>query len=72
MVTPSWQQHLFICTNGATKRIDFDLPYTAGMWKTTKPVTVTLVKGKNVLTFTREDEGLKGVSIRDFTLTPVQ
>ena len=44
------------------------LPFAVGMWDKTKPVEVKLAKGENVLTFTHQ--GGKGVSIRDFTLTP--
>lgn len=72
VVTPSWKQHLFVSVNGAKDLIDIALPFTVGMWETTKPVEVDLVKGKNVLTFSREHENVKGISIRDFTLTLVQ
>lgn len=71
IVTPSWKQHLFVSANGAKEPVDIALPFTVGMWETTAPVEIELKKGKNVLTFTREHEGLKGVSIRDFTLKPV-
>ena len=70
VVTPSWKQHLFVSVNGAKDLVDVALPFTVGMWETTKPVDLELVNGRNVLTFSREHEGLKGVSIRDFTLTP--
>ena len=72
VVTPSWKQHLFVAANGDQILTDIALPHTVGMWDTTKPVEITLVKGKNVLTFSREHEGLKGVTIRDFILTPVK
>ena len=72
VVTPSWKQHLFVSVNGAKDLVDMPLPFTVGMWETTKPVELDLVKGKNVLTFSREHDNLKGVSIRDFTLTPVK
>jgi len=72
VVTPSWKQHLMITANGDEKPIDIALPFTVGMWDKTQPVEITLAKGKNVLTFSREpEEGLKGVTIKDFTLTPV-
>jgi hypothetical protein len=71
VVTPSWKQHLFVAANGAKKPIDIALPFTVGMWDKTAPVEITLAKGKNVLTFTRDHPGLKGVTIKDFTLTPV-
>ena len=70
VVTPSWKQHLQVAANGA-KPVDIALPFTVGMWETTKPVKISLVAGENVLTFSREHEGLKGVTIRDFTLAPV-
>jgi len=39
------------------------------MWDTTQPVEISLVKGKNVLRFSREG-ATKGLTIKDFTLTP--
>ena len=72
VVTPSWKQHLFVAANGAKKLTDIALPHTVGMWDETKPVEITLVKGRNVLRFSREHEGLKGVTIRDFTLKPMK
>ncbi len=72
VVTPSWKQHLSVAANGAKEPIDIALPFTVGKWDKTQPVEIALAKGKNVLTFSREHEGLKGVTIRDFTLTPVK
>jgi hypothetical protein len=72
VVTPSWKQHLTVKVNGADRPIDIALPFTVGMWDKTQPVEITLAKGKNVLTFSREHEGLKGVTIREFTLEPVK
>jgi len=69
VVTPSWKQHLFVAANGAKDAIDIALPFTVGMWDTSEPVEVSLVKGKNVLTFSREGE-VKGVTIKEFALTP--
>ncbi|MFP4356612.1 MAG: hypothetical protein ACLFUJ_15990 [Phycisphaerae bacterium] len=69
VVTTSDSQHLLVAANGADKPIDIALPYTIGMWKTTGPVLVTLVRGRNVLRFSR-DEPVKGLSIKDFTLRP--
>jgi len=72
VVTPSWKQRLTVTTNGSNP-VDIALPFTVGMWDVTEPVEVTLQQGSNVLTFSREhDQGLKGVTIRDFTLTPVK
>jgi len=72
VVTPSWKQHLMVRVNGAKEPIDIALPYTVGMWGTTQPVEITLARGKNVLTFSREHEGLKGLTIKDFTLRPIR
>jgi hypothetical protein len=68
VVTPSEKQHLFVASNGATKPVDIKLPFTIGMWDTTPPVKLTLVKGKNVLTFSHQ--GGKGLTIKEFTITP--
>ncbi|MBI1337638.1 MAG: hypothetical protein GC164_11820 [Phycisphaera sp.] len=73
VVTPSWQQHLMLTVNGANPPIDIELPFTVGMWGQTQPAVVELVKGKNVLSFTRRSDGqAKGFSISHFTLTPVK
>jgi hypothetical protein len=47
------------------------VPYTIGKWEPTQPVEVSLVKGKNVLRFTRNDP-VRGLTIKDFTLAPVR
>ena len=62
-----------VAANDAQEPIDIELPLTVGMWDKTKPVEVSLVKGKNVLTFSRRggDNVIRGSTIRDFTLTPV-
>lgn len=72
VVTPSWKQHLFVAANGAEERIDIPLPFTVGRWEETEPVGVFLVEGENVLTFSRQHEGLKGLTVRDFTPRPVR
>jgi hypothetical protein len=40
------------------------------MWDSTEPVLIELLKGENLLRFSREGD-VKGVTIKDFTLTPV-
>jgi len=70
-VTPSWKQHLLVAVNGAEKPTDIPLPFTVGMWDKTQPVEVTLVKGRNVLRFSR-NEPVKGLTIKEFTLRPVK
>lgn len=71
VVTPSWKQHLMVTANGTEKPIDIALPFTVGMWDKTQPVEVSLVKGRNVLRFSR-NEPVKGLTIKDFTLRPVK
>ena len=70
-MTPSWKQHLLVAANGAAEPTDIALPYTVGMWDKTQPVEVTLVKGRNVLRFSR-NEPVKGLTIKDFTLKPLK
>ncbi len=72
LVTPAPKQHLFLKVNGATDRIDVQLPYTIGMWGELEPVEIELSQGKNTLSFQRGHYFQRGVSIRDFTLTPVK
>ena len=71
VVVPSWDQLLLVAVNGAEKPVDIALPLTVGMWDKTAPVEVALAKGKNVLTFSRGGDNIRGLTIRDFTLTPV-
>ena len=47
------------------------MPYTIGMWEETKPVEIALVKGKNMLHFTRNIPNY-ALTIKHFTLTPVK
>jgi hypothetical protein len=70
VVTVALDQILMLRLNRRTM-IDVPVPYTRGMWKQTPPVTVELKAGKNTLEFTAEAPN-KGVSIKAFTLTPVE
>jgi len=71
VVTVSPDQHLFVAANGSAEAKDIPLPYTLGAWQKTAAVEVTLAAGKNVLRFTRE-EPVRGMSVKEFTLTPVK
>jgi hypothetical protein len=42
-----------------------------GRWEQTQPVEIALVKGQNVLRFTRPAPS-RGLTIKDFTLTPAK
>ena len=71
VVTTSAEQHLLVAANGAAEPTDIAVPYTVGKWGKTQPVEVSLVKGRNVLRFSR-NEPVKGLTIKDFTLRPVK
>jgi hypothetical protein len=71
VVTTSADQHLLVAANGAKEPTDIAVPFTVGTWDKTPPVEVSLVKGRNVLRFTR-NEPVKGLTIKEFTLTPVK
>ncbi len=83
VVTLGRNQSLQCTLNNSEAVTDLPLPYTIGEWGESKPVTVSLVKGKNTLSFTRrvpEEYGKHvwtrsgpeygGVSIRSFCLQP--
>ena len=71
VVTVSPDQHLFVAANDAQQPADIVAPYTLGKWDKTPPVEVSLVKGRNVLRFSRP-EPVKGMTIKDFTLSPLK
>jgi hypothetical protein len=60
-----------LAANGAKEPVEIAVPYTVGQWEKTPPVQVALVQGKNSLQFTRP-EGSRGLTVKDFTLTPVK
>lgn len=51
--------------------IDVELPFTLGDWQETKPIEVELKQGRNSLMFTCKTPN-RGVSIKQFTLTPAK
>jgi len=71
VVTTSADQHLLVAANDAKEPTDVAVPFTVGMWDKTQPIEVLLVKGQNVLRFSR-NEPVKGLTIKDFTLRPVK
>jgi hypothetical protein len=71
VVTVQEGQKLLLTANDAKAPVEIAVPYTIGMWQQTQPVEIALVKGKNVLHFTLQD-GSRGVTIKDFTLTAVK
>ncbi|MCF7673912.1 MAG: hypothetical protein K9M97_01105 [Akkermansiaceae bacterium] len=72
VVTVSPDQHLLVAANDAKEPVDIAAPYTIGKWEQTQAVEVSLVKGRNVLRFSRGGENIKGMTIKDFTLKPVK
>jgi hypothetical protein len=70
LVTAASKQHLFLVVNGS-KEIDILLPYTIGLWGELEPVEIELKQGRNTLSFHRGHYYMRGITIRDFTLTPL-
>ena len=64
-------QHLLVAANDAKEPVDIAAPYTLGKWEQTKPVEISLTKGKNVLRFTRI-EPARGLTIKEFPLKPLK
>lgn len=64
-------QKFIFTTNTSKQALEVAVPYTLGMWQQTPPVEVTLVTGRNTLHF-QSKEGSRGVSVKDFTLTPMK
>jgi hypothetical protein len=64
-------QKFQLAANDAQAPVEIAVPYTVGQWQPTPPVEVSLVNGKNVLHFALTD-GSRGVTIKEFTLTPVK
>lgn len=64
-------QKFQLAANDAKAPVEIAVPYTIGKWQPTQPVEISLVNGRNVLHFTLTD-GSRGVTIKEFTLTPVK
>ncbi len=64
-------QKFLFAANDAKQPVEIAVPYTIGMWQQTPPVEIPLVKGQNMLQVALR-EGSRGVTIKDFTLTPVK
>jgi len=71
VVTAQEGQQFRVTANDAKAPAEIAVPYTIGRWEKTKPVEIALVNGKNVLHFALQD-GSRGVTIKEFTLTPVK
>jgi hypothetical protein len=71
VVTVQSDQKLLLKPNDAKEPVEIAVPYTIGRWEQTQPVEIALVKGRNVLHFTRPAPS-RGLTIKHFTLTPVK
>ena len=71
VVTVQSDQKLLLKPNDAKEPVEIAVPYTIGRWEQTPPVEIALAKGQNVLRFTRPAPS-RGLTIKDFTLTPVK
>jgi hypothetical protein len=71
VVTAQEGQKFLLSPNDAKAPLEVAVPYTIGMWQQTQPVGISLINGKNVLHFKLQD-GSRGVTIKEFTLTPVK
>jgi hypothetical protein len=70
VVTSNVNQSLQLAVNGAGSPVTMMLPFTIGKWGESKPVTLTLKQGTNVLHFWRDRAPQYGVAIKSFTLQP--
>jgi hypothetical protein len=60
-------QKFLFAANDARPPIEVAVPCTVGLWQQTRPVEVSLARGRNVLHFEIQP-GSRGVTIKDFTL----
>lgn len=65
------KSQLTVHLNHGSKPAALTIPWTDGLWQLTRPVTITLKRGTNVLTFSPGDN-FHAVSIKEFNLTPVR
>jgi hypothetical protein len=62
-------QQLSLTSDGLKTPLEIPIPYTLGKWEDTKPLAIELVKGRNVLRFSRKAPN-SGVTVKQFTLRP--
>jgi len=72
VVTANYDQRLNVAVNDAESQTVITMPFTVGKWQASKPVTLTLKKGENVLRFLRNNPPQYGLAIKSFTLLPVR
>lgn len=64
-------QKFLISANDSKASVEATLPFTIGLWQQTKAVTLTLAKGRNVLTLSLPKDS-RGVTVKEFTLSPAR
>ena len=64
------QQLEFTVNDGKTP-VAAALPFAIGLWQQTKPVDLTLAKGRNINTVSLPTDS-RGVTAKDFTLNPAK
>ena len=64
-------QEFQVLLNDAKAAVEIAVPYTLGKWQQTQPIELSLVNGYNVIHVALLD-GSRGVTIKEFTLTPVK
>lgn len=69
VVTVHGDQSLPLTVNGAKTPAALAVPFTVGAWQKTDPVEVTLVEGKNTLSFPAPPQSF---GLKEFTLSPAK
>ena len=72
VVTVNYDQRLNVSANDTESAITLEMPFTAGSWQDSEPVTLALREGENTLRFWRVQPPQYGLAIKEFTLTPVK
>jgi hypothetical protein len=58
-----------VTVNNAKAPLEISIPYTFGKWEQTAPLELTLIGGKNTVSFSK---AARGFALKDITLTPVK
>jgi len=72
VVTANYDQKIKVAVNDAEEGTTLSLPFTEGSWKTSRPITVELKTGRNVIRLYRDFPPQYGVAVKSFTLKPVR
>ncbi|MEZ6057577.1 MAG: SUMF1/EgtB/PvdO family nonheme iron enzyme [Planctomycetaceae bacterium] len=72
VVTANYDQRLNVSANNTASEIVMEMPFTVGSWQDSQPIVLTLKDGENTLRFWRDQPPQYGLTIKEFTLTPVK